>query len=262
MKANTNYLFTFVKGPDFFMNYNIKTPNCDLGNDGAISINLVGGYAPYTVQIKSEKFEKKLTSNQNLISIENLTTGNYQLEISDKKQMIKSVFEINAFDNNSVYMDSQYYLKDDKGIEIAPFITSQSENKLNYKWFAEHNLISTESKISANAVGNYKLVLSNQLGCVKEYPFLVRKKQNDINGGWTLFPNPVKSGERFAIQFQLKEFTNVIITIIDINGKMLINKNLGNIKEYQYEASLSASGTYLISISQNGKIETTKLIIE
>jgi hypothetical protein len=262
LKSNASYLFTFIKGPDFFMNYNVTAPNCNPSKDGAITINLLGGSAPYSIHLKSEKFEKNLTSNQNLISIENLTAGNYQLEISDKKQILKSSFEINAFENNTAYIDSQYYLNDNKEIEISPFITSKSENKISYKWFSENNLISTESKISANAVGNYKLILSNESGCTKEYPFLVRKKQNGINGGWTLFPNPVKSGERFSIQFQLKELTNVIITIIDVNGKMLINKNLGNIKEYQYETSLLASGTYLISISQNGKIETAKLIIK
>lgn len=97
-------------------------------------------------------------------------------------------------------------------------------------------------------------------------PLNEAQKQNDIgnisSGQFLIYPNPISANEKFSIKFNFNTFSNVLVQITDINGKVIKTKNLGSIKNYHFSESLSVSGTYLILISINGEIETSRLIVK
>lgn len=85
--------------------------------------------------------------------------------------------------------------------------------------------------------------------------------QNSLVGQYKVYPNPINANEKFTIQFNLKDKSKVSIQIADINGKIIKTKDLGLINNYSYAENLSVSGTYLIMIYVNEKLETSKLIV-
>jgi len=85
---------------------------------------------------------------------------------------------------------------------------------------------------------------------------------NQPSSDYVLFPNPVVANEKFAIQFNLNDPSEVSIQITDVNGKIIKSKDLGTIDKSLYNESLSASGTYLVLVSINGIVEANKLIVK
>ncbi len=85
---------------------------------------------------------------------------------------------------------------------------------------------------------------------------------SNLSGKYKLYPNPISANDKFSLQFNLKETSNVTVQIVDVNGKTIKSKNLGFIDDYLYSDSLSVSGTYLILVTVNGRSETNKLIVK
>lgn len=84
----------------------------------------------------------------------------------------------------------------------------------------------------------------------------------DFSSQLKLYPNPISANEKFTIQFNLKEISKVLIQISDVNGKVVKTKDLGSINNYSFNESLPVSGTYLIMMSINGQLQTSKLIVK
>lgn len=89
----------------------------------------------------------------------------------------------------------------------------------------------------------------------------IAESENSLTSQFKLYPNPITANEKFTIQFNLKEISKVVIQIADVNGKIIKTKDLGSINNYSFTESLPVSGTYLIIVSVDGKLETSKLIV-
>ncbi len=260
-ESKSNYLFTFIKAPRFFAVTETTNPICKVEVQGSAKIKIVGGISPYTIKIVSKNYDYNYVTNEANIKIENLVLGKYQLSITDKNgEILKSEFLIDSFTNNPVRLNSEYYLENNK-VEISPIIANLEE-EFKFEWTLNDKTISSEKSFTATSTGSYKLFVTNFSGCKKEIVFDVKTKSNQVDGQWVVFPNPVKSAEDFSIQFRLKEESKVVITIDDLDGRTLDKKDLNSIKEYDYKNNLLTSGTYLILVSINGEITTTKLLVK
>lgn len=258
--ANTNYLFTIVKASDFFVTNAIEKPNCLIGKDGKLNIGMVGGTAPYKIHIVSKNYDKELFCSNEQMKIENLSTGSYSLEVIDNnKKTQKNNFVIDAFNENEISLNPTWYLTNDNSVKIIPKI---SDDVTDFEWLFEGNVVSTDKELEAKSSGNYILKVGNKLGCKKEIPFKVMDNVKQLNDGYTIFPNPLVANENFTIQFNLKEVSNVSVRIVDMNGRIINNKELGSIEKYQFNERLTVSATYLIIVTINGVVETNKLIVK
>ncbi|MBW7674127.1 T9SS type A sorting domain-containing protein [Chryseobacterium chendengshani] len=75
-----------------------------------------------------------------------------------------------------------------------------------------------------------------------------------------LYPNPVKKGQNFTIKFP--EMENLSIAIYDGGGRMVRLEKIDH-RSRSYSSSLNIQSSYLITITQNGKvIKTFKLIVD
>lgn len=256
---NTSNLFTIVKAPDFFMLYDVVPPICDLNNKGKIKIKIVGGNSPYTVHLQSDKFDKKIIVNEDFLTIDDLVNGSYTIEVSDNIKTQKGTFIIDDFNKEFIQMEALYYLNDDSFVSIEPILKDHMH--FGFEWLLDGVRISDESKLNVEVEGDYVLIATNDFGCKKEYPFRVNHKTKSINGSWVLYPDPIRKGDHFTIHFELKEKTEVTITISEISGKIVKSKNLGYIKDFNYTETLLTTGTYIVTVSQNGIKETTKLLV-
>ncbi|MEO8235767.1 MAG: T9SS type A sorting domain-containing protein [Flavobacterium sp.] len=258
-KANSTSLFTLIKATDFFVISKSSAISCNSNSDGKIDLKIVGGLAPYKIKIQSNKLDKEIISNDNDVVLNNLESGDYIITVSDSKNVFKSEIKLDPFSQNEVKIASQYFMDENTPIEITPTV-EKPEQIETYKWYSNNVLLSTDATIKVDKIGNYKLVVFDKKGCSKEMPFDVIESSK--KEGWTLFPNPVDSGQNFQIHFNLKQFSNVSIMIHDINGKLIKNLNLNSIKDNVVTESIQTSGTFLVSVTIDGKTQTSKLIIK
>jgi len=77
-----------------------------------------------------------------------------------------------------------------------------------------------------------------------------------------VFPNPVSSTA--TIEYMLDEQTEVIISVFDINGKMVINERVtqsAGTHHYKLDCASLPRGTYVTSVHKGNAIETGKFIV-
>lgn len=259
-QSNSSYLFSFVKAPDFFVALDANVPDCNFGLTGNLKIKIVGGIAPYKISVIGLNYEKSFTTNETDLKISDLAQGKYRIKVSDVKESFNKDFTIDSFGNDNISLEPEYYLKDNK-VMVSPIMDNNQEN-LNFEWLLDTQIVSNNSSANLIRTGNYKLIATNVMGCKKEIPFVVKQNQGNFDGQWMLFPNPVASGEEFTIGFRLKDLSKVVVTITDLDGRIIETKNLDRIKVYEYKSIILIQGTYLVNTSINGLVTTNKLIVK
>jgi hypothetical protein len=77
------------------------------------------------------------------------------------------------------------------------------------------------------------------------------------------YPNPMKSNGTIA--FKLKERNNVDIHVMDLTGRIVLTKNLGEMNAGDVSAEINvaelASGTYVVMIKAGSETGTDKLVV-
>jgi hypothetical protein len=144
-------------------------------------------------------------------------------------------------------------------VVVVPEV-AQDDEQLTYQWRKGTEILSTAKEFMASQSGEYSLFLSGSEGCVKELPFTV--KEPGTFSGWKLYPNPVKASEPFTIDFNLDKESRVTVKIHSMDGKLISESDLGQIKQSGYRGTLTVSGVYLVTVTINDVPETVSLIIK
>lgn len=202
---------------------------------------------------------------------------NFKKEVSKSESNIERVWKLKTFSNESSKFSTKIVF-DKKLINLK----YDSNNKENAIWLAIDSLrteqidyntskyykaiVDDENKIVFDAISlrpntNYlfSLVQRNDIDISKIKKEV--KTENTFDQGFSIYPNPIYKAQPFSIDFNLSEQSEVNIFIYDINGRLFKNKNLGKIKSFTYQETIQSSGTFLIQVSINGKIQSTKLIV-
>ncbi|MDR6969250.1 hypothetical protein J2X31_003277 [Flavobacterium arsenatis] len=252
--------FTFVKGPDFFVNYKITDNDCSKEKSEAELI-IVGGKVPFKLDFSTPATTESYSFEERSFRMSELDPNDYLVSVTDKMKRIQSdTLTISGLKNVSISLESQWYLNDSKETIVAPQIDNPEDQKLSFEWKKGETLLSTERQFTAVEGGDYALVVSNELGCQNELFFKVTSSDLSVQG-WTLYPNPAKRDEPFKIRFNLEKESEVSVAIFDFSNKLLKSNYLGKMKDAEYSETLSTIGTFLIVVNIDGKAESTKIII-
>jgi copper chaperone CopZ len=80
---------------------------------------------------------------------------------------------------------------------------------------------------------------------------------------FNLYPNP--TAQEATMTFNLKENTNVEVTVLDITGKLMMRENLGTMVQGNQRIELNVSdlakGIYLVNLTANGTVTSKKLSV-
>lgn len=254
--------FTFVKAPDFFVDYTITDAACDLEGKGAFDLKIIGGKAPFTVEYASIDTITNTTAQHNL-KLAELLSGQYKLSVTDAMQRNqKDTLTVNGLKNVAVFVEDIYTLNENEAITITPKIDNPEKQDLLYSWKHEGNTRSTEGVFTVFEEGDYSLVVSNNLGCQNEMTFRVDNKDSLLVDEWSIFPNPCLVNEVFSIQFNLMSSSEVSVAYYDLSNRLIKSNNIGKMKSGIYTDSLSTTGTFLVVISINGQTSSSKIIIQ
>lgn len=209
------------------------------------------GKSPDTPQKKIERLWKIKTFS------ESITNYNVQIKIDKKLMPIEPNFDIRETDFFWIAIDnsgsSEFNYTNAKYIKA----TTNNENEIvfdNVEFMSNSDYLFTIVK----AKDNPNNLDSNAISTFPK----IDEFQNNFAGQFKLYPNPIIANERFTIQFNLKELSKVSIKIADIDGREVKTKDIGIIDNYSFTESLAVSGTYLIMVSVNDKLETIKLIVK
>jgi hypothetical protein len=87
---------------------------------------------------------------------------------------------------------------------------------------------------------------------------------NDINNADMLSVSPNPAADQLTINFTLNNASSINVNLIDINGKVVFNKNVkGNVLSYKDILTLSdfANGIYTLQIESNNGLSSQKVVI-
>lgn len=263
-KNNGNSFFTWVKAPAFFVVSDVSFTACQSGNTkkGILKLAIAGGVAPFSISIQSEQFEKELSVTDRNTTLTDLSFGNYTVVVTDAMQAkYTTSFVVDAYHTDVVQLDKTYLKEDTKPLVITPTVID-AERIASYEWLFEGASVSKETTYTAEDIGNYTLMVTTKEGCKVELPFQVTAHKPAMQSPWVIYPNPVEYGQTYSLQFALAKASAVQYSIHDLNGKIIKMVDLGTIKEHLQVENPLPIGNYLITISIDGKTETTKLIIK
>jgi hypothetical protein len=261
-KSNGANLFTFVQAPDLLVTTDYLSPDCNLSQNGNLQINLFGGKAPYHVKIHSDTYARTLDVAASTVTIPNLTSGKYTLEVfDDSRHTYTTDIIISTFEATPVSLNPEWFLDSSKEVLVTPLIKNDKDIAA-YEWYKANDIVSQGKQFTGKEAGDYKLMVTNSKGCKETFHFSIVDKSITTPDQWVVFPNPVASGAVFSVSFDFQKATKTTVSIYDLGGKLLQFKDLGAITSLQYKNTLTVSGTYMIVCSIDGTLETSKLIVK
>jgi hypothetical protein len=250
-------LFTFIKGPGFFLEYEPEI-SC-MSAQGILKLKIVGGQAPYEIVLRSGTVNEKISVLSETYDYTGLPSGTYELIVTDAANTtVKETVVLDPSINIAASLSPVWELKGG-AVVVVPEV-AQDDEQLTYQWRKGTEILSTAKEFMASQSGEYSLFLSGSEGCVKELPFTV--KEPGTFSGWKLYPNPVKASEPFTIDFNLDKESRVTVKIHSMDGKLISESDLGQIKQSGYRGTLTVSGVYLVTVTINDVPETVSLIIK
>ena len=162
----------------------------------------------------------------------------------------------------------------------VPIITNvagilSSSSLIDNQWFNSSGLMSGEvnQTLTPPASDNYTVVVTNNVGCSNtSAPFNYTLTTTGINSTSTntsvftrLFPNPTNDIATLIIQ--TGEFKEVLVTVISIEGKIILNKEVQLSGETRIEINAKdfPKGIYFVNVVseplQKGIVKPIKLIV-
>ncbi len=154
----------FINEPDplTILNVNVTDVNCNGGNDGTVSINVLGGTGPYSFDYGG--------NNPNQLS-----AGNYNVIISDVNNCpsVSTNFNINeplTISGNPIISDISCYNFQDGYILLS---MSGGTSPYSFLWSGPNGFSSISEDILGLSEGNYSLDIIDANGCVLNQSFFI-----------------------------------------------------------------------------------------
>lgn len=251
IEAAISESITLIQDPEFPLSTEISTSNisCFAANDGSISIDILGGTLPYSIEWEGDYFGYELN---------NLSAGNYVYQLND-------AYGIQIFDTVTIIEPAMLQLdhlttpEQNAQGNGAIFLTiTGGKAPYDILW----NTGETDTEILNLASGFYSVAVVDSLSCeineeifVDLYSSISKIPENKIS----VYPNPAR--DRFSVGGI--DVNNVVqISMIDTFGKENIldfQVILGGIEV----SNLSVNeGIYFLRIlSENAKFDYVKILI-
>lgn len=258
-KASQSPRFTFIQAADLFMQIQVSE-NCSPDSKSKLEVKIAGGIAPYIIRIHNQDFDKTYTVTEAKLSVTDLLSGTYTIEVSDKETTQESSFKIESYADIVQNLQKIYYADAQHPVKITAAIIDPV--KYSCQWHHDSSKVGSETTFIGNETGNYTLIVTSTDGCSREFPFEIQPFSSQDNDSIKIFPNPVKAGEDVFIHLSTVTAEAVVMSIADINGKIIKREEIPAAQTIERHHKFITAGTYLISISGKDNIQTTKIIVK
>lgn len=196
-------------------------------NDGAVSIEVNSGAAPFNVV--SDDNQVNFVANNNVFTVEDLQPGIICFTVTDNNSCVANqCVTIEDIDCSGFFIDEVSINNASTSTTAdggATVVVAGGSSPITYLWSNGN----TTSSISNVLPSTYTVTVTDALGCTDEdeaiisFSVSVKDQQNNILA--KIYPNP-------ALHFLTIERDNIdkpsLFTIYDVNGKMILLQTLEN----------------------------------
>jgi hypothetical protein len=225
-----------------------------------IATTIVLSFFPYLVysDLILNSVEDAYKMKNGILSLPTVTTG-----FSENNSATSATI------NGSVIEDGRSSVTN-KGIVWADFYNPTINNNMETRGNGTLPFSATIEGLTEGKTYYARAFATNSVGtgygnCVK----FVAKNTTGIDDnniselGFNIFPNPVSATATFS--FQLKQSESLVLTIVDLNGKVIIEKELSNLNIGKNEVLLNLSniqnGIYNCLLTNNSTIKVNRKLL-
>ncbi|MDY3345142.1 T9SS type A sorting domain-containing protein [Riemerella anatipestifer] len=256
-------VYTIWEAPEMFAHLGLALGKCGQPYSGGVEFNMVGGKAPYRIQLKAKEAnawqeqwtEQDATTRRKL----HLSSGTYQYLVTDaQNRQYQQEFYLSDGDMPMPKLNEEYLLGE-------PLVLSPEKDlpkgDYRYEWYLDGALIATNPSLLVNKAGDYELRLQNAQGCRSASKFRVTSKQGDLETKVVLFPNPSTDGT-FKVLASFPKQTSGRLEIYTMAGQLVGADHFYNLSQYEYRGTILSSGVYLIQVKTALGQTTHKLMVK
>lgn len=254
-------LFTIIAAPELFAAFNFIQPTCKNNRQGTITADIVGGTAPYTVQLfRNGEMVTKQTSDNQIHSFTHLNQGTYRVTVVDayNKTYSETFLLANADMEQVVSFEPLTRIAGtDLRVDASKGLSSASNYR--FEWKTPDGTTIFQPEIIVNKPGVYLLTVTNSDGCCTQRELDVREKPSDYFRYVEVYPNPTSDGYVY-LRVQLKNAGPVQVSISNAAGHLLSSEKLSGADYYSFNCKLPHTGFWLITLEGNGERKSYKII--
>lgn len=256
-------VYTIWEAPEMFAHLGLALGKCGQPYSGGVEFNMVGGKAPYRIQLKAKEanaWQEQWTEQDATIRRKlHLSSGTYQYLVTDaQNRQYQQEFYLSDEDMPMPKFNEEYLLGE-------PLVLSPEKDlpkgDYRYEWYLDGALIATTPSLLVNKAGDYELRLQNVQGCRSASKFRVTSKQGDLETKVVLFPNPSTDGT-FKVLASFPKQTSGRLEIYTMAGQLVSTDYFYNLSQYEYRGTILSSGVYLIQVKTSLGQTTHKLIVK
>jgi hypothetical protein len=231
------------------VSYSLTDASCFESYDGTASFNFMGGTAPYNITLEAGVNPNALVQGDYLITVTDINNCTIidTFTIGSPNDVTVSIILINATGSNS----------QDGTINL---IVSGDYPPFTYDWSNG----ATSNNISNLNPDDYTVDITDANGCTFQRIYSVGNlTSTDFKKAIEyikLFPNPTSSHINLEVLFKM--YSEVNITITDMNGRILEERNIeGTYITQHFNLDSFSDGLYILRISTESGITYKKFII-
>ncbi len=252
--------FTVTIVNDMEVATEITEPSCAGFMNGAATVNVTGGFPPFTFQWDDP-------GNQTTPTASDLPAGEYNVIVTDSSgcDAIISV-TVTEPDPIAITVDA---ISEETGNNMDGSISISASGgsgaPFAFQWFLNGQLFSTDEDISGLDGGDYLVFVTDTSGCTVSQTITLDiingTADPEVAAGITLLPNPTSG--LFSVDFELKQPSEVHISIFDLSGR-LIHRTLPQtvlLEQFKFDLSGNASGMYLVRILVDDAVITKRVVL-
>jgi hypothetical protein len=241
--------YRYINEPSLIQVAYLLTPvSCYGGNNGALSLNVSGGIAPYTYLWSDQTSEAQidnLSAGQLSVLVTDLNGCNGQMDFTITAPT--SPLVVNATITNATSLSAL-----DGALDLT---TTGGTAPYTYMW----STLSTDEDLTDLGVGVYLITITDDNGCSLATTFQINSTagvETPVLNAWNLYPNP--ANETVWIDANDQKITS--LEIYNLQGQ-LVWKHSETAAQVAVSLTDFTSGTYLVKAQIGAVVETKKLTV-
>jgi hypothetical protein len=263
--------FTFALSSVLEVTTTFVAPACE-GAYGKVYIEVEGGIAPFTYQLKDENgiLLKEWISSESSVVIDSLLSGQYKIDITDVGANRygfdidgQLAIETPGFGLNNIYSYQGIPLEFD-------LCDIDRINLSSCNWKKDQETLSKNCKVSVSEEGTYAVEILTAEGCSFTRQFYVMDETNTndtttsvtvLNGKDNILVVPNPASGMFKVHINLTERKDLMLYITGSDGSLIESRELKNIRKYIFNGDIQMPGVYLLTLVLGDNIIYNKQLV-
>ncbi len=263
LNGNGHDYFTLMAAPGMFAAIDIVSPICSTNQQGGVTAELVGGVAPFQVQlIKEGAVITRENAERRIFAFRGLAQGSYQLLVSDaQNRTYKQEFLLANADMEQLATFEPVFLKSGSSLTLDGSKGLGSLSDYFFDWQKPNGESANTPMLSADEAGIYLLSVTNGEGCSTLREAEVCMLPDEFLKYVEISPNP--AAQKVAtLKVQLVQTGAIKVYITSPTGRVVsIEKFSGN-NYYSITCQFPEKGMWLVTVESSGERRTIKVVAD